>query len=61
METNSHKRLLNELKRIEKDPPEGIAVSPCENDIYKWTGYVFGPEETIWEGGCFYFEMLFPE
>ena len=33
METNISKRLINELKRIEKDPPEGIAVSPDETNI----------------------------
>ena len=57
----ANKRILNELKRVESDPPEGIAVAPEETNIKKWTGYVFGPEDTIWEGGSFYFEMIFPE
>lgn len=55
------KRILSELKRVQQDPPEGIAVSPEESNLRKWTGYVFGPDDTIWEGGSFYFEMFFPD
>ena len=27
----------------------------------KWSGYIFGPEETEWEGGIFYVEFVFPD
>lgn len=30
----SGKRLLRDLKNLKKDPPNGIAAAPIENNIY---------------------------
>ena len=50
-----HKKLITELKRIESEPPEGCCVSPMQDNIMLWHGYVFGPEDTEWEGANLYF------
>lgn len=51
MEKKAEKRLMNEFKRIQNDLPEGCCASPSDNDLFKWTGYIFGPEDTEWEEG----------
>lgn len=55
------KRILQDFKRIQNDPPEGSCVSPIKDNIYTWGGYLFGPEDTEWEGAAFYFEIIYPE
>lgn len=47
-------RLLSDLKAITQEPPEGCSASPTsEENLFVWTATVFGPDETIWEGGIF--------
>ncbi|OAO17207.1 ubiquitin-conjugating enzyme E2 [Blastocystis sp. ATCC 50177/Nand II] len=49
----SGKRLLRDLKNLKKDPPNGIAAAPIENNIYKWEGVIIGPDDSPFEGGVF--------
>ena len=47
-------RLLSDLKAITQEPPEGCSASPTsEENLFVWSATVFGPDETIWEGGIF--------
>lgn len=47
-------RLLSDLKAITQEPPEGCSASPTsEENLFVWTATIFGPDETIWEGGIF--------
>eukprot|EP00010_Vexillifera_abyssalis_P005366 CAMPEP_0201562328 /NCGR_PEP_ID=MMETSP0173_2-20130828/79270_1 /ASSEMBLY_ACC=CAM_ASM_000268 /TAXON_ID=218659 /ORGANISM="Vexillifera sp., Strain DIVA3 564/2" /LENGTH=208 /DNA_ID=CAMNT_0047976887 /DNA_START=1919 /DNA_END=2545 /DNA_ORIENTATION=+ len=61
MTTPARRRLMRDFKRIQKEEPEGISASPCDNQILKWHAVVFGPDETAWEGGMFQLELNFDE
>ncbi|BDA45069.1 Ubiquitin-conjugating enzyme E2 2 [Coccomyxa sp. Obi] len=55
-------RLLSDLKAITQEPPEGCSASPTsEENLFVWTATVFGPDETIWEGGIFCLRITFNE
>ena len=58
------KRLLNDFKHIKESQEtenESILASPREDDIMTWDCIIFGPENSIWEGGCFKLTMNFTE
>jgi ubiquitin-conjugating enzyme E2 A len=57
----ARRRLMIDLKNLQKDTPEGITAQPDPNNILHWTGEVRGPSETEWEGGVFKMVLDFPE
>lgn len=61
MATNSRRRLARDFKRLQSDPPEGCTAAPQKDNIMKWEAYIFGPEETIWEGATLKLTMEFSE
>ena len=50
-----------DFKKMQQSPPEGIRACPDEDNFMKWTCIIFGPEDTIWEGGIFQLSMEFSE
>ena len=58
-ESNARKRLLIDLRKLTQSPPEGITACPMDDDIMKWVCIIFGPQDTIWEGGIFKLQMEF--
>jgi len=52
--------LLQELRQLIKEPVEGFKVEPDSNDLSKWKVGIFGPPETIYQGGYFKAELSFP-
>lgn len=61
MATTARRRLLNDLKKMKSQPPEGIEAAPDDNDIYSWDAVIYGPNNTIWEGGIFVLKINFTE
>jgi len=55
----ANRRLLRDFHKLCKDAPEGISASPQEDDIFRWTAVVFGPEDTPWEGGAYELDLRF--
>ena len=53
--TNATKRrLISDLKKINNDPPiSGITASPYSDNIMLWKAVIYGPDDTLWEGGIF--------
>lgn len=57
----SSRRILKELRDFEQDPPSGCSAGPeNEQNIYKWTGTILGPEGTPYAGGIFNLAIQFP-
>ena len=54
------KRLMTELKEINKDPNHLYSISPRENFL-EWEFIIFGPPDTLYEGGIFPGEIIFPK
>eukprot|EP01105_Mastigella_eilhardi_P028826 TRINITY_DN97_c0_g2_i5.p1 TRINITY_DN97_c0_g2~~TRINITY_DN97_c0_g2_i5.p1 ORF type:complete len:182 (-),score=53.76 TRINITY_DN97_c0_g2_i5:98-580(-) len=55
-------RLMSDLAQITKEPPEGASAMPIsEGNLFAWLATVFGPPDTLWEGGIFQLRLQFPE
>ncbi|CAB1319474.1 unnamed protein product [Coregonus sp. 'balchen'] len=51
---SSHKALMLELKSLQEEPVEGFRITPVEeSDLYNWEVAIFGPPNTLYEGGYF--------
>ena len=59
--TTAQKRLLKELKQLNKDCPEGIIAAPVSDDnLFEWDCLVEGPPDTPYEHGVFNARLKFP-
>jgi ubiquitin-conjugating enzyme E2 G2 len=55
------KRLMAEYKQLSKNPPEGIAAGPKqEENFFEWECCITGPEGTSFEDGVFVAQLVFP-
>eukprot|EP00038_Savillea_parva_P006157 m.162053 g.162053 ORF g.162053 m.162053 type:complete len:247 (-) comp12137_c0_seq1:198-938(-) len=62
MATSAAKALAAELKDLTVDPLEGVSVNLGEDDnLFSWDVAVFGPPETIYTGGYFKAQLIFPK
>jgi len=61
MSSLASKMLSKELMRLAKDPVPGFTVEPASDDLYTWIVGMFGPPDTIYQGGYFKARMKFPE
>lgn len=57
----AQKRILSELRQIQSDPPSNCSAGPVsENDLYRWEGCIFGPDDSPFAGGVFKLSIIFP-
>lgn len=54
------KRLISELSQISNEDNNVFVISPKEDKITSWEGYIIGPKDTPYEGGKFYINITFP-
>jgi len=40
--------------------PEGASIGADETNACVWVATIFGPSETLWDGGMFQVEFIFP-
>lgn len=59
MATSSRKRLKNDLKLLQRDPPPGVFAELADDNLYVWDAVIFGPGDTCFEGGTFRLKMKF--
>uniref|UniRef100_A0A183BVF3 UBIQUITIN_CONJUGAT_2 domain-containing protein n=1 Tax=Globodera pallida TaxID=36090 RepID=A0A183BVF3_GLOPA len=53
--------LMRQLVELQANPPNGFAVRGIAHDnIFKWHVIVFGPIDTLYEGGTFLAQLDFP-
>ena len=54
MSSNAERRLLKDLKKMHDDvTQDGIQATPAGDSLFEWEAVIFGPDDTIWEGGVF--------
>eukprot|EP00055_Hartaetosiga_balthica_P004513 m.11891 g.11891 ORF g.11891 m.11891 type:complete len:151 (+) comp3911_c1_seq1:28-480(+) len=60
--TQSSKRIQRELAEITLDPPRDCSASPkSDSNIYEWVSTIMGPENSLYEGGVFFLDIVFPQ
>ena len=55
------KRINKELSALQSSEEEHFSAQPTGDDVFEWTGTVIGPEETPYDGGCFFLAIEFPK
>jgi ubiquitin-protein ligase len=60
-DNSSTKRLLKDLKEIQKNPLPTVFASPIENDLYEWHVNLMGPVETTFEGVFIHIILKIPQ
>jgi ubiquitin-conjugating enzyme E2 A len=47
---------------MKQQPPDGVSASPLgDENLFVWSGTVFGPDDTPWEGGIYSMRLTFTE
>jgi len=54
------KRITKEKNDLEKTPSTHYSAGPPAGDMFLWTGQIFGPEGSPYQGGMFNIEIRFP-
>jgi len=52
---------MRDFRRIQSDPPEGVAAAPLPDNIMVWSAVIFGPPDTPFEDGVFRLQLTFDE
>ena len=58
--TAATKALQQELKGLQKEPLEGFTVQLVNDNLFEWEVAIFGPPNTLYQGGYFKSRIKFP-
>jgi len=53
--------LRKQLRDLTKNPVHGFSAGLIEDDIYKWSIMIMGPEDSMYEGGIFKANLIFSD
>ena len=53
------KRIQQEAKAMQSNPPENCSGGPIDSDIMHWEATILGPEKSPYEGGIFKLDIKF--
>ena len=52
--------LRQQEERIKSEAPDGASIGPAPSNTCVWEALIIGPAETLWDGGMFSVELVFP-
>lgn len=61
MSTTAQRKLLQDLQKLKKSQDDGVDAVPDDDNLLLWQAVIYGPLDTIWEGGIFRLTLHFAE